>query len=42
MAKAKQKSISRYENGETMPTIDSLVRISKVVKKKVGWFLGSE
>ena len=37
--KAKQKSISRYENGLSMPSIETLVRIAKVLKKSAGYFL---
>lgn len=36
---AKQKSISRYENGLSMPSIETLVKISKVLKKSTGYFL---
>ncbi len=37
--KAKQKSISRYENGLSMPSIDTLVKIAKALKKKPAYFL---
>ena len=37
---AKQKSISRYENGLSMPSIDTLMKIAKALKKKAGYFLG--
>ncbi len=37
--KAKQKSISRYETGLSMPSIETLVKISKVLKKPAGYFL---
>jgi len=37
--KAKQKSISRYENGISMPSIETLVKIAKVLKKPAGHFL---
>jgi len=37
--KAKQKSISRYENGLSMPSIETLVKIAKVLKKPAGHFL---
>lgn len=37
--KAKQKSISRYETGASMPTIETLVKIAKVLKKPAGHFL---
>jgi transcriptional regulator with XRE-family HTH domain len=36
---AKQKSISRYENGLSMPSIETLMKIAKVLKKKAGYFL---
>jgi len=37
--KAKQKSISRYENGLSMPSIGTLVKIAKVLKKPAAHFL---
>ena len=37
--KAKQKSISRYETGASLPSIETLVKIAKVLKKPVGYFL---
>ena len=37
--RAKQKSISRYENGLSMPSIETLVKIAKVLKKSAGHFL---
>lgn len=36
---AKQKSISRYENGISSPTLDTLIRIAKVFKKPTSYFL---
>jgi len=36
---AKQKSISRYETGASMPSITTLVKIAKVLKKPAGDFL---
>ena len=36
---AKQKSISRYETGASMPTVETLVKIAKVLGKKAGEFL---
>jgi len=36
---AKQKSISRYENGLSMPSIETLMKISRVLKKPAGYFL---
>ncbi len=37
--KAKQKSISRYENGLSMPSIETLMKISKALKKPAAYFL---
>jgi len=37
---AKQKSISRYENGVSLPSLETLVKIAKVFKKSAGYFLG--
>jgi len=36
---AKQKSISRYETGLSIPSIETLLKISKVLKKPAGYFL---
>ncbi len=36
---AKQKSISRYETGVSLPSIETLVKIAKVLKKSAGYFL---
>jgi len=36
---AKQKSISRYETGASLPSIKTLVKIAKVLKKLAGYFL---
>jgi transcriptional regulator with XRE-family HTH domain len=36
---ARQKSISRYETGTSMPSIATLVKIAKVLKKPAGEFL---
>ncbi len=36
---ANQKSISRYENGLTMPSIETLVEIAKALKKETTHFL---
>jgi len=35
---AKQKSISRYETGLAMPSIETLVKIAKELKKPTGYF----
>lgn len=37
--KAKQKSISRYETGASSPSIKTLIKIAKVLKKPAGHFL---
>ena len=37
--KAKQKSISRYETGLSMPSIETLVKIAKALKKEPAHFL---
>lgn len=34
----KQKNISRYETGSSLPSIETLVKIARVLKKKVGYF----
>ena len=36
----KQKSISGYETGATLPSIRTLIKIAKVLKKPAGHFLG--
>ena len=36
---AKQKSISRYENGLSMPSIETLMKVAKALKKTAGYFL---
>ena len=35
----KQKSISPYESGASLPSIRTLVKIAKVLKKRAGYFL---
>ena len=35
----KQKSISHYETGISLPLLETLVRIATVLKKPVGYFL---
>ena len=37
--RAKQKSISRYETGASVPTIDSLTKIANALKKSPAYFL---
>jgi transcriptional regulator with XRE-family HTH domain len=37
--KAKQKSISRYETGMSIPSLETLEKITKVLKKPFGYFL---
>ena len=39
---AKQKSISRYETGLSMPSIATLMKIAKVLKKDASYFLDEE
>jgi len=34
----KQKNISRYETGASMPSLETLVKIAEVLKKKIGYF----
>lgn len=34
-----QKSISRYETGRSLPTLETLERIAKELKKPFGYFL---
>lgn len=36
---AKQKSISRYENGISTPSLETLMKIAKVLKKPTSYFL---
>ena len=36
---AKQKSISRYETGASSPSIATLMKIAKELKKPAGYFL---
>ncbi len=36
---SKQKSISGYETGASLPSIRTLVRIAKILKKPSGYFL---
>ena len=35
----KQKTLSRYETGASLPSIKTLVKIAKVLKKPAGYFL---
>jgi transcriptional regulator with XRE-family HTH domain len=37
--KAKQKSISRYETGMSIPSLETLEKITKALKKPFGYFL---
>ena len=36
---AKQKSISRYETGASLPSLKTLVKIAKILRKPAGYFL---
>jgi transcriptional regulator with XRE-family HTH domain len=37
-----QKSVSRYETGTSLPTLETLERISKALKKPFGYFLDND
>ncbi|MBX7065616.1 MAG: helix-turn-helix domain-containing protein [Parachlamydiales bacterium] len=39
LIKAKQKSISRYETGIALPSLETLEKISGVLKKPFAYFL---
>jgi transcriptional regulator with XRE-family HTH domain len=39
LIKAKQKSISRYETGVALPTLETLERLSKNLEKSFAYFL---
>ncbi len=39
---AKQKSISRYETGLSVPSIETLVKITKVLKKPISFFINEK
>ncbi len=39
---ALQKSISRYETGIALPSLETLEKISKALKKPFGYFLDEE
>ena len=39
---AKQKSISRYETGLSMPSIATLMKVAKVLKKPASYFLDEQ
>ena len=36
-----QKSISRYENGDAMPSLPTLEKLSKALKKPTAYFMES-
>ncbi len=36
---ARQKSISRYETGASLPSLETLSRMAKVLKKPTSYFL---
>ena len=40
--KARQKSISRYETGASLPSIETLVKMAKALKKPAGHFLDEQ
>jgi len=33
-----QKVISNYETGHSMPTLETLFKIAKILRKDIGWF----
>ena len=37
--KAKQKSISRYETGLSLPSLETLEKMAKALKRSFGYFL---
>ena len=37
--RAKQKSISRYETGASVPRLETLTKIASALKKPAGYFL---
>jgi transcriptional regulator with XRE-family HTH domain len=37
-----QKSISRYETGQSLPTLETLEKMAKVLKKPFGYFLDEQ
>ena len=39
---SKQKSISRYETGASLPSIKTLIKIAKVLKKPADYFLDQQ
>ena len=36
---AKQKSISRYENGSSLPSLETLEKLSKTLKKSIAYIM---
>ena len=38
----KQKNISRYETGASMSSIETLIKIAKVLKKPIGYFFDEQ
>ena len=42
LIKARQKSISRYETGAAIPSLETLVKIAKSLKKPPSYFLDEE
>ena len=39
LIKAKQKSISGYETGAAVPSIETLLKVAKVLEKPISYFL---
>ena len=42
LIKAKQKSISRYETGAAVPSIETLEKVAKALDRSFGYFLDDE
>lgn len=38
----RQKSISRYEAGKSVPKVETLVKLARVLKKPIGHFVEDE
>jgi transcriptional regulator with XRE-family HTH domain len=39
LIKGKQKSISSYENGIAVPSIETLLKVAKILEKPMSYFL---
>jgi transcriptional regulator with XRE-family HTH domain len=40
LIKGKQKSVSMYETGTAMPSLETLEKIAKALKKPIAYFFG--